>query len=114
MWQGAYYLAGYSIECALKACIAKQVEAESWPDLQLAKAAWVHDLGKLRKVAGLERQMEEAFGVRERLSIHWATAKDWAEDSRYRSDVTEVQATDLIQAIADGKDGILPWLRERW
>lgn len=25
-WSGAYYLAGYAIECALKACIAKKTE----------------------------------------------------------------------------------------
>ena len=25
-WSGAYYLAGYAVECALKACIAKGTE----------------------------------------------------------------------------------------
>jgi HEPN domain-containing protein len=30
-YEAAYYLAGYAIECALKACIAKRTEAESSP-----------------------------------------------------------------------------------
>ena len=29
---GAYYLAGYSIECALKACICKQVKEFDFPN----------------------------------------------------------------------------------
>jgi len=31
-YQGAYYLAGYALECALKACIAKQVKEFDFPD----------------------------------------------------------------------------------
>jgi hypothetical protein len=29
---GAYYLAGYSVECALKACIAKHTRRHDFPD----------------------------------------------------------------------------------
>ena len=31
-WSGAYYLAGYAVECALKACIAKMTKSEDFPD----------------------------------------------------------------------------------
>lgn len=31
-WPGAYYLAGYAVECALKACIAKLTKADDFPD----------------------------------------------------------------------------------
>jgi HEPN domain-containing protein len=31
LWDGAYYLAGYAVECALKACIAKRTRAEDFP-----------------------------------------------------------------------------------
>ena len=27
-WDGAYYLAGYAVECALKACVAKLTKAD--------------------------------------------------------------------------------------
>jgi hypothetical protein len=33
-FEGAYYLLGYAIECALKACIAKQIKQHDFPDLQ--------------------------------------------------------------------------------
>ncbi len=38
MWEGTYYLAGYAVECALKACIAKQIIAEDFPDKERNKA----------------------------------------------------------------------------
>jgi HEPN domain-containing protein len=31
-YSGAYYLAGYSLECALKACTAKSVQRFDFPD----------------------------------------------------------------------------------
>lgn len=36
-FSGAYYLAGYVIECALKACVAKLTVPESFPDRELAR-----------------------------------------------------------------------------
>lgn len=27
-WSGAYYISGYAVECALKACICKTIQAE--------------------------------------------------------------------------------------
>jgi HEPN domain-containing protein len=32
MSDGAYYLAGYCVECALKACIAKATQRQEFPD----------------------------------------------------------------------------------
>ena len=32
-WDGAYYLAGYAVECALKACIIKRLNSSDlWPE----------------------------------------------------------------------------------
>jgi HEPN domain-containing protein len=31
---GAYYLAGYAVECALKACISKRTQRYDFPDRQ--------------------------------------------------------------------------------
>jgi len=43
-FDGAYYLAGYTIECALKACIAKQVQQYDFPDLSTVKQSYTHNL----------------------------------------------------------------------
>jgi len=32
LFDGAYYLAGYAVECALKACIAKGTQRFEFPD----------------------------------------------------------------------------------
>ena len=34
-YEGAYYLLGYAVECALKACIARQTKAFDFPDRKL-------------------------------------------------------------------------------
>ncbi len=53
---GAYYLAGYAVECALKACIAKFTNLHDFPDKQRAVDAFTHDLIKLLRIADLDVQ----------------------------------------------------------
>jgi len=44
-YSGAYYLAGYAVECGLKACIAKQTrEFDFPPDRKVIDAVYIHDL----------------------------------------------------------------------
>ncbi|HLF84399.1 MAG TPA: HEPN domain-containing protein [Blastocatellia bacterium] len=38
-YSGAYYLAGYVVECALKACIAKRTKRHDFPDRKIANKA---------------------------------------------------------------------------
>jgi hypothetical protein len=46
---GAYYLAGYSVECALKACIAKTTQRHDFPDKKSVDASHTHNLRDLVK-----------------------------------------------------------------
>jgi hypothetical protein len=56
---GAYYLGGFVIECALKACIAKKTRRHDFPaDRSYATSVYSHDLTQLLKVAGLEAELE--------------------------------------------------------
>jgi len=57
-YAGAYYLLGYSVECALKACIAKQTNKHDFPNKDLASKAYVHDLEQLIKLAGLKNDLD--------------------------------------------------------
>ena len=50
-YDGAYYLAGYVIECALQACIAKKIKRNDLPDKDLAQGVYTHDLTQLLKHA---------------------------------------------------------------
>src|SRR5450759_4605255 len=51
---GAYYLAGYAVECALKACIARGTQRGEFPDKRKADQSHSHSLPRLVKVAGLD------------------------------------------------------------
>lgn len=52
-YSGAYYLAGYAIECGLKACIARGTQRYDFPDKEHAIKSFVHNPTELIKAAGL-------------------------------------------------------------
>jgi HEPN domain len=54
-YDGAYYLAGYAVECALKACIAKGTLRYEFPDKKKVESSYSHNLRDLIKVAGLRK-----------------------------------------------------------
>lgn len=56
---GAYYLAGYAVECALKACIAKRTREHDFPEKE-SQGYYVHDLRKLVGFARLTIELEQA------------------------------------------------------
>jgi HEPN domain-containing protein len=51
-WEGAYYLAGHAIECAIKARIAKQTKKFDFPARQdRENDCYTHDFKKLIRLA---------------------------------------------------------------
>lgn len=113
-YPGAYYLAGYSLECAIKVCIAKQVREYDFPNLELAKNSYSHKLTDLLGVAGLKQKLAEKEQQDENFHLNWAVAKDWNEKARYESRVEERKAKDLYEAITHNQSGILAWLKTFW
>src|SRR5258708_24343248 len=49
----AYYLAGYAVELALKACVAKAFQPNAIPDKAFVNEIYTHSLEKLLSTAGL-------------------------------------------------------------
>ena len=113
-FQAAYYLCGYAVECALKACIAKQVREFDFPDRKVVNDSYVHDLGKLLNVSGLVPMYQEEMGRSDVFTENWTTVRDWSEASRYNSRITENKAKELFLAITDPTNGVLPWLKKYW
>jgi HEPN domain-containing protein len=112
MWDGAYYLAGYAVECALKACIAKLTRQDDFPDKDAARCYThkIDDLVVLAKLGAIREADSKGNGA---LKKNWATVKDWAETSRY--DVQpKSDAEALYAAITDPNDGVLPWIKRHW
>ncbi len=112
-WSGAYYLAGYTVECAIKACIARGTERYEFPDKRRVDKSYTHKLEDLLGVAGLARQLREAAAPNTRLASNWALVKEWTEEARYELH-SETDATALLEAIQNRKDGVLSWLKKHW
>ena len=113
LYEGAYYLAGYAVECALKACIAKNVRQHDFPDKRLVIDSYTHDLVKLVRTAGLDAELEHKTKESPNFVANWKLVKDWSENSRYRKS-TATEARDLYDAITAQEHGILPWIEEHW
>jgi hypothetical protein len=113
-YAGAYYLLGYSVECALKACIAKQTKKYDFPNKEIAQQAYVHNLEKLLKIAGLDYQLKQDIKQNSRLEVNWSIVTDWKETSRYTTSVTSTEARDLYSACTSRTNGILAWIKEKW
>ncbi len=111
--EGAYYLAGYSVECALKACIAKRTREFDFPEKKLTNDSHTHDLLKLIQLANLKLELDAAVHADANLQARLDTIQDWSEASRYDRK-SQQEAADLIDAVEDQTGGLLPWIRQRW
>jgi HEPN domain-containing protein len=113
LYDGAYYLAGYAIECALKACIAKSTRRYEFPDRTRVDASYTHELPKLLKLAGLDKMLEERATVDPEFREAWRTVLFWSEQSRYQRYGAEAAAK-LVEAVADRKHGVMTWIKLHW
>lgn len=110
---GAYYLAGYSVECALKACIAKGNRRHDFPDRKLVNDSYTHDSSRLVRLAGLQVDVDREAAADPAFAVNWTVAKDWSEESRCTLP-TATQARDLYDAIAGRRHGVLRWIKRHW
>jgi len=113
-WDGAYYLAGYAIELALKACIIKTLMAtDAFPEKKFSDRCYTHDIGGLVTLADMMTVWLTATTTDSKLSGNWGIAKEWSEQKRYHQ-ITEAEARDLYAAVADAAHGVLPWIKTYW
>lgn len=118
-WSASYYLCGYAVECALKACLLRHLGesgAVFGDDRNYVKSladCWTHDLDKLVKMSGLLDDFEAARAENPRLGVFWGVTTLWKESSRYK-EIDEVQARALYEAVSHDPDGVFRWLQTRW
>ena len=113
-WDGAYYLAGYAVELALKAYIIKTLMAtDAFPDREFSKNCYTHAIETLVGLANLDLARKSATDADRDLRNNWTTTRDWSEQKRYhRIDKAEAEA--LYTAIADDTHGVLSWIKTQW
>ena len=112
-YNGAYYLGGYAVECALKACIAKLTLAGDFPPKN-SKDYYTHNLKELLTASKLKSDLEQDSVLR----AEWSFISGWSEATRYNTaQITQTEAEvylNLVQNASDTTKGILPWLQARW
>lgn len=113
-YAGAYYLLGYAVECALKACVCRLVGEFDFPDRALAQKAHTHDLDRLLDATGLEQDLESAMRTNPALGFNWSIVKDWSSEARYDAAVSREMARTLYDACTRRRSGVLPWVEARW
>lgn len=112
-YSGAYYLAGYAVECALKACFAKQVKRYDFPDKEDARKIFTHKFRDLVKLAKLSDELARVEQANSKFAAGWELVCKWTEESRY-STWTRDDSEAILDAIVRRKDGVLPWIKRRW
>lgn len=111
-FNGAYYLAGYAIECAIKACVARKTQRFDFPDKSLAIQVYTHDLTDLLKPTELTQIFKDEFRIDPALKVKWVIVKDWSEQSRYGTHGRN-KAKVMLDAIA-GPQGVLACIKKYW
>jgi len=114
-FDAAYYLAGYSVECALKACVAKQTREHDFPPKNTG-ILYRHKLEDLVQASGIKESFSKDRDSDTLLDQYWEFVKDWKSDSRYelRGEHAEIAARTMLSAIEDGEHGVLRCLSKYW
>jgi hypothetical protein len=111
-YSNSYYLYGYGIELGLKACIARQISAETIPDKAIMTRFLTHKLVDLVGLAGLATLLQSQRRNAE-FDARWAVVAEWSEESRYDM-IDFVVATAMRDAVEHPVHGIMTWLKLHW
>jgi HEPN domain-containing protein len=111
-FEAAYYLTGLAVECAIKACIAKNTRRHDFPPNQaVLKDIYTHTLIKLIGAAKIQGALDAEIRSNISFKNKWDVVKDWNVQCRYATG--GLNAIDMYKAVA-GRNGMMQWLRQRW
>jgi HEPN domain-containing protein len=112
-FSNAYYLGGYGLEIALKACIARQISADTIPDKKFINDVYVHDIQRLVRLAGLSFPLQQAQDTDFEFGQRWGIVCQWSPDSRYLS-TDQYNCNVFLDAIVNDHHGVMPWIKRHW
>jgi hypothetical protein len=114
-WSGAYYLAGYAVECGLKASAANQlIRSERIPDRKWLDNFYTHQLVKLVNAAELSVSLQVRKAESDAFRRNWEEVViKWTSEARYAG-ASRAMAEEMVRAVNDKTDGVLAWLRSLW
>jgi hypothetical protein len=112
-FSNAYYLGGYGLEIALKACIARQISADTIPDKKFINDVYVHDIQKLVRLGGLNHALQQKQDADFEFGQRWGLVCQWSPDSRYQS-TDQYSCHVFLDAITNIDHGVMPWIKIHW
>ena len=115
-WSAAYYLAGYAVECGLKACVLARVATTPeviFGDREFSKKCFTHNVAELVKLADLEAARVAEATTNPAFGLNWYVVKDWNEQARYNT-ASHQKAKKLYNAITDKANGGDAVDQNRW
>lgn len=110
---GAYYLAGYSIELLLKARICKTFTISDFylfnrARQEVYKPFKSHEYDQLLMFSGLYTNFNEEILKNQSLKKHWSLVRVWSDKSRYNSGKTQVEVQNFLISVRE----VSLWIRK--
>ena len=114
-FDGAIYMMGYVLECALKAIICKRLNLPSYPDKggskDIENIFKTHKFDILLTLSG----MENDFSLKspKRRYENWSELTKWSTDIRYEpvGTRTRAEAERMYNALVGKPHGIITWIK---
>ena len=114
LYSGAYYMCGYVVECALKACICRRTKQfDFYPKPSIHRLAWSHEIKDLIEASGLKGEFDRARQEDKDLDVNWKSVEGWKADSRYETH-SQNDAQRLFDAISNPDHGVLSCIKQNW
>ena len=113
LFDGAYYLAGYAVECSLKACIAKATQRGEFPDKKRVLDSYTHSLKELLRIANLADARAAHASTDKDFEKNWDVVISWNEQSRYQR-LSAESAQKLLNAVGERRHGVISWVKLHW
>lgn len=123
---GAFYLAGYAVECALKAAICKTLGIDDFFEPNTAKthSAKVqddvlqkfktHDYGTLLALSGLYYTLEAATVADISLGDAWTVIRRLTRTEQYRYETVLRKEPGDVKSFVDSIHIFLQWIKTYW
>lgn len=122
LYDGAVYLAGYSLELAFKARICKVLDSDYPQGRQEYNSFLTHKYEVLVRLAGLQKKLDNEKNSNIDFAINWSILSGspgnpgWSETLRYQpiGNSTRVAAADMLDALDDTNSGLIIWIKRLW
>ncbi|QJD78552.1 hypothetical protein [Spirosoma rhododendri] len=122
---GAFYLAGYAVECALKSAICRTLGIDDFFEAYSSKPHGAkvrddvvqkfktHDYGTLLVLSGLYHKLSADLLIDKALNDSWSTFQNqnWSEQQRYATVSKAMSdAVDFVRSVTY----FLQWISQHW